>query len=159
MAVAKHFPGHGDTSEDSHKTLPEVNLSKARLENCEILPFKRYIDAGLSGIMVGHLNIPALDNSTGLPTSLSPQICTELLQKKLGFKGIIFTDALAMKGASNQPSAALKSLIAGNDLALNPSNIASQINDIKDALKTALSPRTLLMKNAKRYCNINLYWA
>ena len=150
MAVAKHFPGHGDTSEDSHKTLPEVNLSKARLENCEILPFKRYIDAGLSGIMVGHLNIPALDNSTGLPTSLSPQICTELLQKKLGFKGIIFTDALAMKGASNQPSAALKSLIAGNDLALNPSNIASQINDIKDALKNGTISQDFIDEKCKK---------
>ncbi len=113
MAVGKHFPGHGDTSEDSHHTLPIVNHSKTHLEKNELLPFKRYIDAGLSGMMTGHLLIPALDNTTELPASLSPAIVDTLLQQKLKFRGLTFTDALEMKGASSYPDQALTALLAG----------------------------------------------
>ena len=94
------FPGHGDTSEDSHKTLPLVPHSKGRLMSTEIPPFKAYIDSGLSGIMVGHLNIPAWD-ATNTPSSLSPIITRELLCDSLNFEGLIFTDVLKMKGHRN----------------------------------------------------------
>ena len=129
MAVAKHFPGHGDTSEDSHKTLPLVPHSKGRLMSTEIPPFKAYIDSGLSGIMVGHLNIPAWD-ATNTPSSLSPIITRELLCDSLNFEGLIFTDALKMKGASKFGNTALRAILAGNDIALNPSKPEEQLNSI-----------------------------
>ena len=121
MSVAKHFPGHGDTSEDSHNTLPLVPHSKERLLRMEIEPFKRYVDSGLSGVMVGHLNIPALDPS-GRPASLSGEIVHDLLCDSLGFEGLGFTDALKMKGASTFGNTAPLALLAGNDLVLNHSN-------------------------------------
>ena len=134
MAVAKHFPGHGDTSEDSHKTLPLVPHSKERLMSTEIPPFKAYIDSGLSGIMVGHLNIPAWD-ATNTPSSLSPIITRELLCDSLNFEGLIFTDALKMKGASKFGNTALRAILAGNDIALNPSKPEEQLNSILSAIE------------------------
>ena len=133
MSVAKHFPGHGDTSEDSHNTLPLVPHSKERLLRMEIEPFKRYVDSGLSGIMVGHLNIPALDPS-GRPASLSGEIVHDLLCDSLGFKGLVFTDALKMKGASTFGNTALLALLAGNDIVLNPSNPEAQLKAIAQAV-------------------------
>lgn len=101
ISVAKHFPGHGDTSEDSHYTLPTVHQSRARLDSVELYPFKKYIESGFAGVMTGHLKIPSLDKSNE-PTSLSSRIVTDLLQKEFGFSGLCFTDALAMKGASEK---------------------------------------------------------
>ena len=97
QAVAKHFPGHGDTNADSHKTLPVVNSTLKQLEKTEFVPFVEFIKNGGSGIMTGHLNVPAIDNS-GTPTSLSPKTY-EILRTKLDFKGLIYTDALGMEGA------------------------------------------------------------
>ncbi|NDW18373.1 glycoside hydrolase [Dysgonomonas sp. 216] len=134
MSVAKHFPGHGDTSADSHKELPVINHKTERLEAVEILPFKNYIEAGLSGIMTAHLNIPALDKS-GLPSSLSKSIVTDLLQNKLGFTGLIFTDGLAMRGVSTQPDMSMKALLAGNDILLGPISPEKEFNAIKLALQ------------------------
>jgi len=82
LAVAKHFPGHGDTSEDSHKTLPTINHSSERLNEMELMPFRKYVEAGLSGIMIGHLNVPAL-NTNGMPASLSPNIGEKLLKEEI----------------------------------------------------------------------------
>lgn len=135
MAVGKHFPGHGDTSEDSHHTLPVVNHSKIHLEKNELLPFKHYIDAGLSGMMTGHLLIPALDSTTELPASLSPVIVDTLLQQKLRFRGLTFTDALEMKGASSYPDQALTALLAGNDILLKPIIPGTQIERLEKALE------------------------
>lgn len=133
LSVAKHFPGHGDTSEDSHNTLPLVPHSKERLLSMEIEPFKRYVDSGLSGIMVGHLNIPALDPS-GRPASLSGEVVHNLLCDSLGFEGLVFTDALKMKGASTFGNTALLALLAGNDIVLNPSNPEAQLKAIAQAV-------------------------
>lgn len=133
MAVAKHFPGHGDTSDDSHKTLPLVPHSRERLMQVEIAPFERYIDSGLSGLMVGHLNVPALDSS-GLPASLSRAITHDLLCDSLGFEGLVFTDALKMKGASTFGNTALRSILAGNDIALNPTRPEAQLAAIREAI-------------------------
>ena len=133
MSVAKHFPGHGDTSEDSHNTLPLVPHSKERLLRMEIEPFKRYVDSGLSGVMVGHLNIPVLDPS-GRPASLSGEIVHDLLCDSLGFEGLVFTDALKMKGASTFGNTALLALLAGNDIVLNPSNPEAQLKAIAQAV-------------------------
>ena len=101
LANAKHFPGHGDTASDSHKTLPTINFSAQRIDSLELYPYKKLFSKGLSSVMVAHLNVPNLDSRPDYPSSLSYPIVTELLKEKLGFKGLIFTDALSMKGASN----------------------------------------------------------
>lgn len=149
MAVAKHFPGHGDTSDDSHKTLPRVPHSRERLMQVEIAPFKRYIESGLSGVMVGHLNVPALDDS-GLPASLSKPITHNLLRDSLGFEGLVFTDALKMKGASTFGSTALLSILAGNDIALNPSNPETQLNAIREAIDKGEISQQLIDEKCKK---------
>lgn len=101
LANGKHFPGHGDTDKDSHKTLPTIAFSKERIDSIELYPFKQLIDKNLASVMVAHLNVPALEMQANLPSSLSYSIVTELLKERLGFNGLIFTDALNMKGASD----------------------------------------------------------
>jgi beta-glucosidase-like glycosyl hydrolase len=91
LANAKHFPGHGDTDTDSHKTLPTITFSKNRIDSIELYPYKRLINQGLSSVMVAHLNVPSLEPQNGLPSSLSKIIVTDILKKDLGFKGLIFT--------------------------------------------------------------------
>ena len=98
LSVANDFPGHGNTREDSHKTLPTVGSSFAELTATDFVPFRNYIQAGLSGVMVAHLNIPAL-NTGSKPSSMSDKVVAELLKNEMGFEGLVFTDALAMQGA------------------------------------------------------------
>lgn len=149
MAVAKHFPGHGDTSEDSHKTLPLVPHSRERLMQVEIAPFKRYIDSGLSGLMVGHLNIPALDDS-GRPASLSRAITHDLLGDSLQFEGLVFTDALKMKGASTFGNTALLAIQAGNDIVLNPLKPEAQLKAIREAIDQGKISQSLIDEKCKK---------
>ncbi|MGY0426799.1 MAG: glycoside hydrolase family 3 protein, partial [Polaribacter sp.] len=101
LANGKHFPGHGDTATDSHRTLPVLNFDLARLDSIELYPYKKTFNAGLTSVMTAHLSIPALESDANLPTSLSKNVVTNLLQKKLGFRGLIITDGLNMKGAAN----------------------------------------------------------
>ncbi|WP_406683558.1 serine hydrolase [Seonamhaeicola sp. MEBiC1930] len=101
LANAKHFPGHGDTDQDSHKTLPTINFDKKRIDSVELYPYKKLIKEGLSSVMVAHLNVPSLEDKTGYPSSLSKNIVTNILKENLGFQGLIFTDALTMKGAAD----------------------------------------------------------
>ncbi len=140
MAVAKHFPGHGDTSEDSHFTLPLVAHNRAELDSLELYPFRQYIAAGLSGMMAGHLHVPALDSLSGLPSSQSAAILDTLLRQELGFEGLLFTDAMEMKGSSTQDKSATHSLLAGNDILLKPSLPLSQINQIKEGIEQGTIP-------------------
>lgn len=122
LTSAKHFPGHGDTDIDSHKALPILPFERHRLDSLELYPFRNLINEGVSMVMVGHLNVPALD-STGTPSSISYPIITELLKKELGFKGIVITDALAMKGVAEYFPAEkvpLESFKAGSDILLMP---------------------------------------
>lgn len=135
MAVGKHFPGHGNTSSDSHKTLPVVNQSVNRIEDIELYPFVQFIQEGFSGIMTGHLSVPALDNTSRMPTSLSPQIVDRLLKRNLKFQGLTFTDALAMKGAAIKKSICVQALVAGNDILLNPAQVASEFTEVKRAVE------------------------
>ena len=143
LSVAKHFPGHGDTAEDSHYTLPAVHHDRARLDSVELLPFKRYIYDGYAGVMTGHLYVPALDKARNKPVSMSRAVVTDLLQKELGFRGLCFTDALAMKGATTRKSdnPSVMALLAGNDILLAP---AAPINDfaaVKEALEEGILDR------------------
>ena len=100
MACAKHFPGHGDTDSDSHKTLPTINHSYKRLDTVDLIPFKTLFEKGLGSVMVAHLHIPSLDDTDSLASTLSANIVTGLLKDTLSFKGLVITDALNMKGVS-----------------------------------------------------------
>ncbi len=136
LSVAKHFPGHGDTSEDSHKTLPLVSASRERMQRLELAPFRSYFQAGLGGVMTAHLRVPAYDPS-GKPASLSTPITTDLLRRELQFSGLVFTDALEMKGAQVPPgsSLAVEALKAGNDMLLGPHSPQQAVEEILSALK------------------------
>ncbi|MBX2827647.1 MAG: beta-N-acetylglucosaminidase, partial [Flavobacteriaceae bacterium] len=101
LANAKHFPGHGDTDADSHKTLPTLLFDKERIDSLELYPYKQIISEGLSSVMVAHLNIPSIVHEAGYPSSISKNVVTNILQGELGFNGLIFTDALNMKGAAD----------------------------------------------------------
>ena len=121
LSVCKHFPGHGDTETDSHKSLPKLNFSRERLDSIELYPFKKAIYEGLSGIMVGHLYVPALAAEDSLPASLSHSISHDVLQERMKFNGLVFTDALNMKGVAGHDDLCLKALLSGNDILLVPS--------------------------------------
>lgn len=137
LANAKHFPGHGNTDKDSHKTLPLVNQSKEEIDSVELYPFRELFKRNLASIMVAHLNVPALDSSERIASTLSKPIVTDLLKNKLGFKGLIFTDALNMKGVSAYfpPGVCeLKALLAGNDILLFPENVPVAVEAIENAI-------------------------
>lgn len=126
LGTAKHFPGHGDTETDSHKTLPTIDFSFERLDSVELYPYKRLIKEGLSSIMIAHLNVPALEAQSNYPSSISKAVVTDLLKKQLGFNGLTFTDALNMKGASDfkvPGQIDLAAFLAGNDILLISENI------------------------------------
>lgn len=135
---AKHFPGHGDTNVDSHYALPLLSFSKERIDSLELYPFKRLIAEGIEMIMVGHMNIPALD-PTGTPSSISKPIVTGLLREELGYDGIIITDALDMHGVSKGSGLAKKDIPlaafkAGVDILLIPEDVQESITIIENAL-------------------------
>ena len=136
MANAKHFPGHGDTEMDSHKTLPTINFSRERIEGVEMFPYKQLINNNLESVMVAHLNVPSLENRPNFPSSISKYIISGILKQTMGFNGLIFTDALNMKGASNfkQPGDIdLMAFWAGNDVLLISENVPIAIAKIKEA--------------------------
>jgi beta-glucosidase-like glycosyl hydrolase/CubicO group peptidase (beta-lactamase class C family) len=166
ITTAKHFPGHGDTESDSHYTLPVINHSFKRLDSIEFFPFKYLIDNGLTGIMVAHLNIPVLDSSSNSAASLSHNIITKQLKERLQFKGLVFTDALGMKGVSSYNSAgevALKAFMAGTDMLLMPADIESAIKTIKNALDKGLinekdiNSRCYKVLQAKKWVGLDKY--
>ncbi|SCY11867.1 glycoside hydrolase family 3 N-terminal domain-containing protein [Flavobacterium caeni] len=121
ISTGKHFPGHGDTEADSHYSLPLINHSRERLEQVEFDPYKKLIGHGLESVMVAHLNVPSLESRPNYPSSISYDIVTNVLQKHLRFRGLVFTDALNMKAASNylKPGEIdLEAFLAGNDILL-----------------------------------------
>ncbi len=135
LSSAKHFPGHGDTSTDSHKTLPFISHDKKRILKTELKPFKTLINNGLESVMIAHLEVPSLEKTKGLPSTLSYSIVTSLLKNTLGFKGLIITDALEMKGLSNFKSKGNLDMLAfkaGNDVLLMSANVSEGIKAIVD---------------------------
>ncbi|EJX02121.1 glycoside hydrolase family beta-glycosidase [gut metagenome] len=144
LSVAKHFPGHGDTDVDSHKALPLLPFTRERLDSIELYPFRKAISAGISGVMVGHLEVPALEPEKGRPSSLSHKIVHDLLQEEMGFKGLVFTDALAMKGVGSGQTLCLQALKAGNDLLLVPRRLKEEAAAIMTAVKKGELPRSLI---------------
>ena len=136
LANAKHFPGHGDTDSDSHKTLPTIAFDEKRIDSVELYPYRALIDKGLSSVMVAHLNVPALEPRDGFPSSLSKHIVTDILKDSLNFKGLIYTDALEMKGVSNYSEPGdidLAAFQAGNDVLLISEDVPKAIGKIIDA--------------------------
>ena len=137
MATAKHFPGHGDTTIDSHLELPVIEVSRERLEQVEFPPFRAAIQAGVQAIMTAHVSVPALEPEEGLPATLSRRISTDLLRDEMGFKGLIFTDALNMGGIHarwKEGDAAVQAFIAGADVILFPLSVRSVFRGLIQAV-------------------------
>src|SRR5690606_16277788 len=133
-----HFPGHGDTDVDSHHDLPQLKFTAGRLDSLEMYPFRELIKAGASGVMVAHMNIPSLDKTPNLPSSLSEHIVTNVLKKRLGFQGLTFTDAMDMNGVVKHfpnGEADVRAIIAGNDLLELSQNSARAIEMVLQAIK------------------------
>lgn len=153
LTTAKHFPGHGNTQTDSHKALPIITDSRQNLENYEYYPFKYLINNGIRGVLVGHLFVPSLDNADNIPSSLSNKIITGELIEKLKFNGLIFTDALAMKGVSAAYSAGeveLKALQAGVDVFLMPTDCKKAFETIKNALNQGVVTQERIDHSCKK---------
>lgn len=153
LSSAKHFPGHGDTRTDSHKTLPTISFSKARIDSIELYPYYQLIREGLSSVMVAHLNVPGLETKANLPSSLSKTIITDILKNDLKFTGLIFTDALNMKGASNHQTPGdidLEAFLAGNDVLLMSQNVPRAIQKIADAYNSGLVSEERLAHSVKK---------
>ena len=160
LAVGKHFPGHGDTKTDSHHDLPFIGLSKSRLDSLELYPFKQLIRKGIGGIMVAHLDIPALDPVKNRPASLSPKVVTDLLKTKMGFRGLVFTDALNMKGVTKyfKPGeASLKALLAGNDILLYPEDVPMSIRYIREAVEDSIICVSEIDEHVRKILQVK-YW-
>ncbi len=137
LATAKHFPGHGDTDTDSHHSLPNIGHTRERIDSLELYPFRQLISEGIGGIMVAHLNIPALDDS-GVPSTLSRPIVTDLLRNELGYKGIIVTDAMNMKGVTGSNPAGVvdkDAILAGNDMLEFTEDVPRAVAEIRQAIR------------------------
>lgn len=164
MANGKHFPGHGDTDVDSHKGLPIIPFTRERLDTQELYPFKELFKEGLSSIMVAHLNIPVLDTTKNRASTLSPNVVNGLLKTELGFNGLVFTDALNMKGAAayNAPGIVdVKALLAGNDVLLFSEDVGKAITEIKKAIASGelkqeeIDRRCKKILMAKYWCGLH----
>lgn len=152
LASAKHFPGHGDTSTDSHKTTPVVGHDLSRLKLVELAPFQKLIDAGVPAIMVAHLSVPALDDS-GTPSSLSKKIITDLLKKEMHFKGLVVTDALNMSGVANAYPAGevdLRAFEAGNDILLFSQDVKTAKQKIIEKINSGEISEERLAESVKK---------
>lgn len=153
LACGKHFPGHGDTDKDSHKSLPVIPFSRERLDSLELYPFRMLAKSGIGSMMVAHLFVPQLDTTPNLPSSLSYAIITKLLREEYGFNGLVFTDAMNMKGLANgygKGVADVKALKAGVDILLMPGDIALGIEKVKEAINTGELSQTDLDEKCKR---------
>ncbi len=153
MACAKHFPGHGDTNTDSHLDLPLIPQSTARLDSLELFPFRVLAQHGVAAMMIAHLNVPALDPTANTPTTLSERVVHRLLRRSIGFDGLIFTDAMGMKGVTKyfDPGVAdLRALEAGNDIVLLPEDVSKTIPAVEAALASGEYPRKQFEESVRR---------
>jgi beta-N-acetylhexosaminidase len=153
LATAKHFPGHGDTDQDSHILLPVIKADRARLDRVELAPYRALIGAGVGAIMVSHLTVPALDPTPGLPATLSPAILTGLLRGEMGFQGLIVTDAMEMGGVANAyapADAALKAIQAGCDIVLLPLDPETVVESLRKAARQGILTRERIDASVRR---------
>jgi beta-N-acetylhexosaminidase len=153
IATAKHFPGHGDTAQDSHLLLPSILADRERLEKVELAPFREAMAAGVRAVMTAHLFVPALEPTPDLPATLSRAILTDLLRDKLGFKGLVVTDAMEMGGITNTYSpedAALRAVLAGADLLLLPPEPSRVAASLVAAVKDGRIPARRIDESVRR---------
>lgn len=152
LATGKHFPGHGDTEQNSHLELARVSASAARLDSVELVPFRAAVQAGVRGIMTFHGQLPGLDSSS-LPATLNPRIMTDLLRGRLGFRGLVVTDALDMNGVLGKMTMAevtQRAVTAGADLLLMPTDITGAIDAIVDGVRRGLFTEARVTESARR---------
>lgn len=160
LASLKHFPGHGDTDVDSHYDLPQLNFDRKRLESLEIYPFKELINEGAPSVMVAHMNIPALDNTPNMPSSISKKVVTDLLRNELGFKGLTVTDAMDMKGVKKffpNGEADVMAIEAGHDLLEVSENSGRAIGLIENAVKTGRISQADIDRRVKKVLAAKLW--
>lgn len=166
LAAIKHFPGHGDTDQDSHLDLPVVSHSLKRLNEIEIAPFKALMDKGIGGVMIAHLYVPALEKTKGIPASISKNIITGLLKEQLGYKGLIITDALNMGAVANKFKAGeldAMAFSAGNDIMLFSQDVATGKRLIQQAIDNGEIPQARVEESVKKilltkyYLGLNQY--
>jgi len=141
LTTVKHFPGHGDTATDSHLGVASVNVDRAHLDSIELPPFRQAIAAGVDSVMVAHVTVPALDSDPNHVATISTAVVSDLLEKQMGFKGLIVTDALDMAGlthlfANDIGRAAVEAFKAGNDLLLIPADLGASYNAMLKAAKS-----------------------
>lgn len=152
-ACAKHFPGHGDTDVDSHHDLPVIHHDMDRLENVELFPFKTLIKHGIASVMVAHLNVPAIDDRPGRPTSLSEKMIDQQLRRKMGFNGLVFTDGLEMGAVADRFENGIvevEALKAGTDVLLLPNDIEKAFQEIKKHIEEGSLSMDRISESVKR---------
>ncbi len=153
MACAKHFPGHGDTDVDSHFDLPVINHTRARLDSIELYPFRELISQGVGSVMVAHLHVPAFDDRENRPTTLSEPTIAKLLKEEMGYKGLVLTDALEMKGVAKHFESGeveAEALVAGVDMLLLPGDVGTAIQTIKAYVKDGKLEQEYLDSRVKK---------
>lgn len=159
MSTGKHFPGHGDTDTDSHLALPRLKHSRELMFERELKPFEAFVQAGLGGMMSAHLDVPSLAEASGMPSSASQRILQDILRKQFQFKGLLFTDGLAMKGAASYPDICCKALLAGNDILLQPHPIDRQWKELLESRRKGTLTQEFIDEKCRRvlawkYCLI-----
>lgn len=166
LAAIKHFPGHGDTDQDSHLDLPVISHSLKRLNEIEIAPFKALMDKGIGGVMVAHLYVPALEKTKGIPASISHNIITGILKEQLGYKGLIITDALNMGAVANKFKAGeldAMAFKAGNDIMLFSQDVSTGKKLIQQAIDNGEISQNRVEESVKKilltkyYLGLNEY--
>ena len=147
ISVAKHFPGHGSADADSHRRLPAVRKTRGELEATDLLPFRAYIDNGMSALMTGHLYVPALEEEE-IPVTVSEKILTEFVRDSLGFQGLVLTDAINMAGAGGYSAA--DAIVAGADLVLSPADTKEELRRLTQAVMEGHLPMQTLRDRVRR---------
>ncbi len=161
LVSIKHYPGHGDTDVDSHYDLPQLNFTKERLDSLEMYPFKELIKQGAAGVMIAHMNIPALDPSPNMPSTLSKPIVTGILREQQKFEGIIISDAMGMKGVVKyfkDGEADVMGIIAGNDILELSENSKRAVKMVRQAIKDQRLTIERIDESVKKILTAK-YWA
>jgi beta-N-acetylhexosaminidase len=157
FATGKHFPGHGDTSTDSHIGIPVVEADRQRLDALELAPFQRAIDDGVDAIMTAHVQLPEILGPGGPPATLSPEVMTDILRNDMGFEGIVFTDAMTMRGITDMygiGEASVRAIEAGSDVVLSPKAVPEAIAAIVEAVEGGRMSRGRLEASARRILDL-----
>ncbi len=160
MAVAKHFPGHGDTETDSHFDLPVINHTREYMDTVDLYPFRQLIDAGVEGVMTAHIQVNAYEEESNHPSSLSSHVVGDLLRKKLNFKGLVITDGLDMKGVTKYYTGgneSLAALMAGSDILLLPPDVPAAIDAICSAARDDKDLQDLIDVRCRRVLRSKYY--